>query len=277
MQSDADTHSPSAEQRAPHLAHQFDTPNQQVQAGKLGMWIFIATEILMFSGLFCAYAVYRQAHPEIFYQASGYLNWQLGALNTVILICSSLTIAWAVHCAHSNQQRRLVALLGATLVLACCFLGVKFIEYREKWKHHLLPGKAFHPELAHDGAASPAPPPPPAKKPETPQPAAKTSVWNAPPPGTPPSGLARFHPRPAAQPQMLQADAHVFFSIYFVMTGLHALHILAGMAVIAWILLRARRGEFSSAYYAPVDLTGLYWHFVDIVWIYLFPLLYLIR
>jgi len=287
----------------PFLAHQFDTPEQQFRAGKLGMWLFLCTEILMFSGLFCAYAVYRHNHPEVFVRAAEFLNWKLGALNTVVLICSSLTMAWAVHSAHCNQQRRLKVMLGLTLFLAFGFLGVKAIEYHDKWKHHLLPGVRFKPELDHAASSTGVSPVPPAgetsgdrqpisKLPEigvSPrwpaqprkdgegQAAQKAGPWNGPAPGKVPEGLAEFAPRHAPGPAKLPSYTHIFFGIYFVMTGLHGLHVLAGMVVICWLLSRARRGDFSSAYYAPVDLVGLYWHFVDIVWIYLFPLLYLVR
>ena len=283
---------PTDAQRQPFLAQQFDTPDQQFRAGKLGMWLFLATEILMFSGLFCAYAVYRHNHPEVFVRAAEFLNWKLGALNTVVLICSSLTMAWAVYCAHCGQQRRLRLMLGLTLFLACGFLGVKAIEYHDKWKHHLLPGVNFKPELSHAAeekvsstGVSPVPlagepkaggGAQPKKDGET-QAAQEAQAWNAPAPGQAPEGLAAFASPRAPKPARLPSYTHIFFGIYFVMTGLHGLHVLAGMAVIAWILLRARRGEFSGAYYAPVDLVGLYWHFVDIVWIYLFPLLYLVR
>jgi len=293
---------PTGEQRQSFLAHQFDTPDQQFRAGKLGMWLFLATEILMFSGLFCAYAVYRHNHPEVFVRAAEFLNWKLGALNTVVLICSSLTMAWAVHCAHCGQQRRLALMLGLTLFLALGFLGVKALEYHDKWKHHLLPGVHFKPELGHAARENAVPPLPrgergrgegaaehataaqpkaggeaQTKKEGEAQPPQKPSAWSGPEPGQAPEGLAAFAPQLAQKPARLPSYTHIFFGIYFVMTGLHGLHVLAGMAVIAWILLRARRGEFSGAYYAPVDLVGLYWHFVDIVWIYLFPLLYLVR
>jgi len=271
--------------RQPFLAHQFDTPEQQFRAGKLGMWLFLATEILMFGGLFCAYAVHRHNHPEVFVRAAEFLNWKLGALNTVVLICSSLTMAWAVHCAHCGQQRRLAVMLGLTLFLALGFLGVKAIEYHDKWRHHLLPGTHFKPELEHaadEKTAAPAAQPKAGGEAEpkagaATQPEQKPGPWSGPEPGRAPEGLAAFAPQYAQRPAKLPSYTHIFFGIYFMMTGLHGLHVLAGMAVITWILLRARRGEFSGAYYAPVDLVGLYWHFVDIVWIYLFPLLYLVR
>jgi cytochrome c oxidase subunit 3 len=220
----------------PHLAHHFDTPQQQGEAGKLGMWLFLVTEILFFGGLFCAYAVYRAIHPEMFVFAHHYLDKNLGAVNTAVLIFSSLTMAWAVRCAQLNQRRGLVACLAITLVCAAVFLGVKYVEYSHKWHHGLLWAGWFKPvEAPADPAHAP-------------------------------SGEHGERPR----------DVGIFFSIYFLMTGLHGLHVVGGMGVIGWILVLAARGRFSSEDYAPVDFTALYWHLVDLIWIFLFPLLYLI-
>ena len=237
-----DAHGPAGEHPA-HLAHHFATPRQQVAAGKLGMWLFLVTEVLLFSGLFCAYAVYRTLHPEVFIYAHQFLDKSLGAINTCVLLFSSLTMAWAVHCAQRGQRGRLVLLLAATLLCGCGFLGIKYVEYRQKWEHGLLWARYYHPnaELDHAGHAPPA------------------------------------HVPAAAVDAQTRRDAGVFFSIYFCMTGLHGVHVIAGMGAIAWVLRRALRGEFSPAYCAPVDLVGLYWHLVDLIWIYLFPLLYLIH
>ncbi|HEY3321889.1 MAG TPA: cytochrome c oxidase subunit 3 [Planctomycetota bacterium] len=313
----------STEGRPAFLAHHFDTPVQQFRTGKLGMWLFLATEILMFSGLFCAYAVYRHNHPEIFYRASQMLNWKLGALNTLILICSSMTMAWAVHAAQTGQQKRLVTMLGLTLLCACGFLAVKVVEYHDKWKHHLLPGTNFRPHEAAevekgatkqadgetggrgDGekqtgggkqeaggtseekassqeprAKSEEPHPNPKSENQNPKPDAKAEPkeWTGPVPGAAPRGLAKSGSAIESDAEgRLPRYTHIFFGIYFTMTGLHGIHVLVGMGVISWLLLRARRGEFSPEYNAPVDLVGLYWHLVDIIWIYLFPLLYLVR
>jgi cytochrome c oxidase subunit III len=236
-------HAPSGE-HPPHLAHHFDTPKQQFDAGKLGIWVFLMTEVLFFGGLFCAYVVYRAIHPEIFIYAHQFLDKNLGALNTAVLIASSLSIAWAVRCAQCNQRRRLVACLAVTLALAGVFLGVKYVEYRQKWQHGLLWARDYR------AAGSPA---------------ALEHAGSA-PPGHATESLA-------APPR----DVGIFFSIYFVMTGLHGIHVIAGMGVITWVLVLAAKGRFSSQYYSPVDYTALYWHLVDMVWIYLFPLLYLIH
>lgn len=230
----------------PFLADHFDSQEQQFASGKLGMWVFLLTEILLFGGLFCAYAVFRANHPEIFVYAHQFLDKNLGAINTSVLIFSSLTMALAVRCAQRDQQRGLVVCLIVTLLCACCFLGIKYVEYKAKWEHGLLWASQYKPTAEVLDAVKP----PPASE----------------------GGSATATPTAAAP-----RNAGVFFSIYFLMTGLHAIHVLAGMAAILWILSRALHGHFSSRYFGPVDFVGLYWHLVDMIWIYLFPLFYLIR
>jgi cytochrome c oxidase subunit 3 len=225
------------------LAHHFQTPAQQYSAGKLGMWIFLLTEVLLFGGLICAYAVYRSSHPQVFQYAHHFLNKNLGALNTCVLLLSSLTMAWALHCAQRNQKRGLVVCLAVTLACAGIFLGVKYVEYKQKWEHGLLWARSYKP---------PAETPPAAEK-------------------------AAGRALPDLADAEVRKSAGTFFSIYFAMTGLHALHVIVGMGAIAWVLFRAVRGQFGSHYFAPVDYVGLYWHLVDMIWIYLFPLLYLIH
>lgn len=228
----------------PFLAHHYDSYKQQFDAGKIGMWIFLLTEVLLFAGLFCVYAVYRANHPEIFIYAHQFLDKQLGALNTCILILSSFTMAWGVRCAQLNQRRLLVVMLSLTLLCACGFLGVKFVEYKHKWQDGLLWASQYHP------------------------------TEHAEPVHSDPAGSAGHA---AAANDQGPRYAGIFFSIYFLMTGLHGIHVLAGMGAIGWILSRALRGHFNSNYFGPVDYVGLYWHLVDLVWIYLFPLLYLIH
>jgi cytochrome c oxidase subunit III len=228
----------------PFLAHHFDTHYQQFSAGKLGMWIFILTEILLFSGLFCAYAVYRANHPEIFIWAHQFLDKTLGGINTAVLIASSFTMAWAVRCAQRNQRRGLIVLLSLTLLGGCGFLGIKYVEYKHKWQDGLLWAGKFQPN----------------------QEAEEFLKKHNPDPGHVEATLANG-PR----------NAGIFFSIYFMMTGLHGLHIIAGMGAITWVLVRSVHGDFNAAYFGPVDFVGLYWHLVDMIWIYLFPLLYLIH
>jgi len=301
-------------EHAAFLAHHFETPKQQFESGKLGMWLFLSTEVLFFGGLFCAYAVYRANHPEIFLYAHKYLDSWLGGINTAFLICSSLTMAWAVHCAQRGQQKRLVQMLALTLLFGCCFLGVKYVEYSHKWRDGLLWGTRFDPAYApgehghgaephggqgsadvqqseaagHDpqaggGAGSSEPEGDAAAAAADAGPAGGPAVERTtlPEPGRGPSGLA-VRPGRSGEPVghgILErpSNVHIFFGIYFTMTGLHLLHVLAGMAVIGWILVRSAKGHFGPDYFTPVDLVGLYWHLVDLIWIYLFPLLYLIH
>lgn len=299
----------------PHLAHHFATPRQQFESGKLGMWIFLATEVLMFGGLFCAYAVYRANHPEIFLAAHHYLDATLGGINTLILICSSLSMAWAVRAAQLDQHKTLVWCLAITLAGGFGFLGIKYFEYRHKLEMGLGPGVFYKPEhtdehgvpveaplqtydptaVAGGGPAAPVIAPPPGEVPEVidlqPPPAAEpvTPPPDAEPPADPdaprikpappgPAGLTiTAGPVRAAPAVHDPANLRVFFSVYYLMTGLHGIHVIVGMGLIGWILVRATKHEFSHRYFAPVDLVGLYWHLVDLIWIFLFPLLYLIH
>jgi cytochrome c oxidase subunit 3 len=292
----------------PHLAHHFDTPVQQFESGKLGMWLFLATEILLFGGLFCAYAVYRANHPEIFLYAHRFLDANLGGLNTIVLICSSLTMAWAVRSAQLGNQKALKICLALTLLGGVGFMVIKGIEYEHKWKHGLLWGKQYQSQEGHGDHGSETEGAPPAESAGATAPApAEASGEGGPPAGeaeaAPPAEGAEAAPPPdpdrtrlvdaargpeglrAAPAEAAEADhaaaepknVHHFFSIYFLMTGLHGLHVLAGMAVIAWLLVRAGRGHFGPRNFTAVDLGGLYWHLVDVIWIFLFPLLYLIH
>jgi cytochrome c oxidase subunit 3 len=236
-------------EHTPFLAHHFETYGQQFNAGKLGMWLFLLTEILLFGGLFCAYAVYRANHPEIFLYAHQFLDKILGATNTCVLLASSLTMAWGVRCAQLGQRRGLILCLLLTLVCAGGFLGIKYVEYRAKWQHGLLwarqydPAKAAHAQ-PHEHA------------------------------GRGPSSAVH---RETYGENETRRHAGIFFSIYFAMTGLHGVHVLLGMAAIGWVLRRSIRGDFGPQYFGPVDFVGLYWHLVDLIWIFLFPLLYLIH
>jgi len=205
------------------LQHHFATFEQQLEAGKIGMWLFLATEVLLFGGLFVGFALMQSAHPLAFLEAHHHLDKSLGALNTIVLLVSSFTMVMAVHSAATNKQKALQIYLLITLACAAVFLGVKYVEYSHKFHEGLLPGRFY----SHKGDHVP--------------------------------------------------NQFVFFSFYFMMTGLHGLHIIGGMVAITWVFLRARRGEFDPTYYNPVDLVGLYWHLVDLIWIYLFPLLYLIK
>ena len=237
----------------PHLAHHFDTTTQQTEAGKLGMWLFLATEILLFGGLFCGYAVYRANHPEIFIYAHTLLDKNLGAINTIVLLLSSFTMAWGVRAAMLGQRRLLIGLLVITLACGFGFLGIKAVEYNHKWQHGLLWGQRFDYAAlqahGHDDEA-----------------------------GTVTADLdhaAEVTVAHGHDPQDIPRNVHIFFGIYFVMTGLHGIHVIAGMVMLTWLLIRAVRGDFGTRNYTAVDLGGLYWHLVDLIWIFLFPLLYL--
>jgi cytochrome c oxidase subunit 3 len=283
------------------LQHHFDTPAQQYDSTKLGMWLFLATEILLFGGLFVAYAVYRGNHPEIFVFSAHFLDKNMGALNTVVLLCSSLTMAWAVRAAQLDQKKLVGILLMLTLAGGATFMVVKYFEYKAKWSHGLLWARSYQPDpdylagkdhgaghavegQAHDDDHDPAggADPEAAPVPDAPSASAvaeggttleRTTIPAA---GVAPSGLVeRPHgPEPGAGPE--PANAQVFFSIYFMMTGLHGIHVLLGMGLITWVLIKSMKGAYSAAYFTPVDLVGLYWHLVDLIWIFLFPLLYLI-
>jgi cytochrome c oxidase subunit 3 len=397
----------------PHLAHHFDSPEQQIASGKLGMWVFLATEILMFGGLFCAYAVYRHNNPEVFEYAHQWLNKTLGAINTIVLITSSLTMAWGVRLAQLGKQRGLIICLILTILGGYGFMAIKSIEYKTKWAHNLgvgrdnmyrpglagandIPGggdpASGHPEEAkgeashgaaggkpegeghvaapttiaaatHNTAATHGASTAPAETPKAaataPAPSAEYLDPNAGtgdaavirPVAQAPAGLAPkvIEEHGKLTDEELEAEydklgsldkqrTYTFFQVYFLMTGLHGLHVLVGMALIFWILVKTvppahrksvnyaglasiglfliyvgvlignyptgiigliiliagaaglfmsvskprpelvgRPGEFGPDYFAPVDIVGLYWHLVDLIWIFLFPLLYLIH
>ncbi|NNJ24818.1 cytochrome c oxidase subunit 3 [Alienimonas chondri] len=355
---DADGHGEHAHVHDPHSphghAHHFESWRQQFDAGKLGMWLFLAQEVLFFSGLFCLYAVYRSLHPEVWEYADRFLSVPHGAFNTAVLLFSSLTMAWGVRCAMLGQRIGLTGCIAATLFCAALFLGVKSFEYTEKAHLHILwAGATEEPVMGgtrydtplvdvtdqvaeaeassltfaeRESAALEA----------TDVTLGKISVgcaivalvlmvgaglcwklkangWMV---GLAAGVLCAIGMLVGAEGSMLLAhemhgdhaggehhdgeahDGHVetahemleaesdveippdgigqFFSIYYVMTGLHAVHILAGMVVLTWLMIRAYRGDFTPDYFGPVDFVGLYWHLVDLVWIYLFPLLYLI-
>jgi len=293
----------------PHLAHHFETMSQQYDTGKLGMWIFLSTEILMFGGLFCAYAVYRANNPDVFAFAHKQLDTTLGAINTVILIASSLTMAWAVRAAQLGQKTILMWCLALSLLGGFGFLAIKTIEYTKKYNHHLWVGTAnkYHPKHESEtapggpghneradvraGAVTPATTKAGPTIPDAQGPMIDRSVVPAPligPDGVNPAVLAEgreIADADKAHAGMQHEDlaafdkgrVHIFFQIYYLMTGLHGLHVVIGMGLMIWLLVRASKNEFGPRYFIPVDLVGLYWHLVDLIWIFLFPLLYLIH
>ncbi len=401
---DIDAHDGHDHDRPPWLAHHFDTPEQQFDSGKLGIWLFLVTEVLFFSGMFCAYAIFRMMRPDVFEGCSQFLNTKLGAINTGVLLFSSLTMAWAVRCAQTENHKGLTALLASTLSCAMVFLGVKAIEYSHKWGMGLLPAGYFtydpsnpHPAdvpnyLAYicapfaialvgvviwlvisiiredkfqvavakpmtvvclsffagvflgnvlesggseghsethftvvddghgddghdehgdgqsaDGVAHEANADPAATgdgdashgeldgelnvqsvqemlafdslnkgiqdKLEANRRQSAISGGSVVHREDQISGAISSVPDNVLTP----SKAGVFFSIYYCMTGVHAIHILGGIAVLIWLLVRSVRQDFNRHYFGPVDYVGLYWHLVDLIWIYLFPLMYLIR
>ena len=204
------------------VAHQFDDLEQQRSAANLGMWAFLATEVLFFGGMFLGYAVYRYSYPQAFSLASNRMDIVLGTINTLVLIGSSLTVVLAVRAAAQDKSQALFWYLLVTVFLGAIFLGIKFTEYDHKFNEHLVPGIDY----LYTGAEA--------------------------------------------------RHAAIFFSFYFAMTGMHALHMIIGIGIFLALAFRARRGRYSSLYYTPIENAGLYWHFVDIIWIFLFPLFYLL-
>ncbi|QDT06724.1 Cytochrome c oxidase subunit 3 [Rubripirellula lacrimiformis] len=365
------------------LAHHFDTPEQQFDSGKLGIWLFLVTEVLFFSGMFCAYAMFRMLRPEVFEGCSQFLNTKLGAINTGVLLFSSLTMAWAVRCSQTEEYKKLTGMLAATLSCAMIFLGVKSIEYSHKWTMGLLPagmftydpanphpadqpnyllylclpfaillvgvvlwwivsivrGNKFHAacampltvvcacffvgvglgvilesggdeghgadHLAEAHAEEHADESHAVHEIEAAgtqlsansdfdiQERLATDATNS---GMQSELIARQQQSALAAGSVINDSSNieggiskvqenvltprtagVFFSIYYCMTGVHAIHILGGIGVLVWLLIRSVRQDFNRQYFGPVDYVGLYWHLVDLIWIYLFPLLYLIR
>jgi cytochrome c oxidase subunit 3 len=275
-----------------HVDHHFENAEQQYQSAKLGMWLFLVTEILFFGGLFCAYTVYRANHPEIFVFGHHFLDKNLGALNTVILICSSLTIAWAVRAAQLKQMKILKLMLWLTIACAVGFMSVKYVEYSHKWHDGLLWARQYNPQAAHSGraeehgaeerpAAAEAPPTAASAEPTVPSSSdgAASERSNIGPAAAGPAGLAGSEEESAAENVIIPepANARIYFSIYFLMTGLHGIHVLGGIGAMLWLLWGVRQGIFATGHFTRVDMVALYWHVVDLIWIYLFFLLYLIH
>jgi cytochrome c oxidase subunit 3 len=223
----------------PQHRHHFETEEQQREAGSFGMWLFLLTEIMFFGGMFFAYLLYRNWYYDAFVVASNQLNIGMGTANTAILITSGFFMALAVWAAEVRKRKLLVWMLIFTTLFGLAFLGVKYFEYKEKYELHHIPGDSFDVSQFINPAAY---------------------------------GL-KEPPLPPDQAQKTQ----IFFFLYFAMTGMHALHMIIGIVLLFWLIGRAQRGDFSAGYVAPIENFGLYWHFVDIVWLFLFPLLYLIN
>jgi len=239
------SHAPTAEETHGHraLQHHFENMEQQREAGTIGMWVFLVTEIMFFGGMFLAYTLYRSFYPMAFASGSNHLDITLGTVNTAVLILSSFTMAMAVYFTQVGKQRPQVICLALTLILGLTFLGIKAVEYKSKWDDHLIPGRLFagnpfNPTVAAHGDEDPH----------------------------------KLHLLEGATVRQVE----MFYWIYFAMTGMHALHMIIGAGLLTFLLIFSLRGRFDPEYHSPVEVIGLYWHFVDIVWIFLFPLLYLL-
>jgi cytochrome c oxidase subunit 3 len=230
------------------VAHQFDDLEQQTEAGTLGMWTFLATEVLFFGGMICGYAVYRHLYFPAWHQGSlvvdnfRWLGISSGAWNTAVLLTSSLTVALGVRAAKLGRNRVLSCMLAATLLLGIAFLLIKAAEYTHEYREGVMPcNGVFHPD-------------------------AEIS-----------SNLHHAAIDSQTEEIVLRHEFQLFWVFYFFMTGVHALHMLIGIGLFTFLLMETRRGRYTPQKHAPVEIMGLYWHFVDLVWIFLFPLLYLVR
>lgn len=213
------------------VAHHFDSADSQFDAGKMGVWMFLVTEVLLFGGMFVAFFVYRSWYFDAFVDAHNHLDKVMGTVNTVVLLFSSLTMALAIRAAQTNKKTQTVILLAITLICAFGFLGIKYVEYSHKIHDGLVPFRI----AMEDGSLK--------------------DLFTA---------------------QFTHPESRVFFGLYFMMTGIHGVHILIGMGLILWTLILAAKGRYSSRYYASLEGVGLYWHLVDLVWIFVFPMLYLV-
>ena len=227
----------------PALQHHFENMEQQREAGTLGMWVFLVTEIMFFGGMFLAYTLYRGKFPAAFASASNHLDITLGAVNTGVLILSSFTMAMSVYFTQVGKLRPQILCLVLTLLLGLTFLGIKGVEYYAKYDDrlvpgHLIPSAPFDPKVAHEGDHDPH----------------------------------KLHLLPGATTKQVE----LFYWIYFAMTGMHAVHMIIGAGLLIFLILYSIKGRYGPEYHSPVEVIGLYWHFVDIVWIFLFPLLYLL-
>ncbi len=211
------------------VAAHFKNARVEFESAHIGTWLFLVQEILFFSALFVAYAIFRFKYPEMFAYGAGLLDWKLGALNTIVLILSSFTMVLAVYCAQTNRKKEMLTFLTITFTCALIFMVIKYFEYTHKIHEGTLPSNLF------------------------------------------------TYLIPQAASQIPDIDKlNIFFGLYFCLTGLHGIHVLVGMGLMIWLFVRGRKNHFYDGYYTPVEMVGLYWHLVDIIWIFLFPLLYLI-
>lgn len=294
-----DTH--AHDYHPPGLQHQFEDMKQQEESNIIGMWMFLAQEIMFFGGLFTAYLIFRSKYPMAFAAGSNHLDAFWGGLNTLVLIVSSLTMALTVYYAQKGNRNMQVIMIILTMVFGAGFLGVKAIEYTDKYNHGLIPFSTWNKKTKGDTHAKAE-----EKK--------EVKYFFAAEGGKKegggdshdyvnPTGKFQWNSWDETMPLIKYAQdkgvftesekvgyfsngefdrekftgrVQIFYWIYFAMTGLHALHMIVGLGIMAWLLIMAWRGTYSADYYSPVEISGLYWHFVDIVWIFLFPLLYLL-
>ncbi len=268
----------------PRLVHHFESMEQQREAGTLGMWWFLLTEIMFFGGMFLAYTIYRHLYFDAFAAGSNVLSIWWGAFNTAVLIASSLTMALAVYHAQMGNSKKIVFFLLFTVVLGLVFLRVKYIEYSDKFEEHVFPAGDFRWPLAeHPTAPSNVGQlltmfigiPPAGHTAEAPQQALPANIDTKYSDKSPYLGISGAIPEEVSKMGMA-GHVRMYFWLYFVMTGFHALHMIIGIGILLVLAFQAWKGKFSKEYHSYIELTGLYWHFVDIVWIFLFPLLYLV-
>ena len=230
-----------------HHAHHFKNLNHQYDSAKQGVWLFMVTEILMFGGLFVAYLIYKSIYAPIFHVGSSYLDVKMGSINTVVLITSSFTMALGIYYNQKNKPKQAVIALLLTIVCALTFMVIKYFEYSHKIHLGLVPGKYFNnPEFQQKVA----------------------DFVNAMP-------IEKITPA-LSDVEHLKKIAPLYFGFYFVMTGLHGFHVIIGACLILWVTIKTAKNQFGDEYFTPVEGVGLFWHIVDLIWIYLFPLLYLV-
>lgn len=260
----AHAHGDGHAHHGPELRHHFENAQQQKEAATLGMWAFLVTEVMLFGGIFMAYIVYRWSFPDVWAEAAHHLNTPLGTVNTVVLLVSSLTVALAVNAAEAGNRRTVLTMFAITLLLGFTFLGIKAWEYSEKFAHcsgyanpiAWITGSGQH---AVEECLVPG----------------RNFLWPA-EEGAMGGAEAASHAEAANAPG-LKSPYQLFYFLYFVATGLHAIHMIIGISVMSVIGFLAWRGVFTPTYFTPVEIGGLYWHLIDIIWVFLFPLFYLVH
>jgi cytochrome c oxidase subunit 3 len=276
----------------PGLQHQFEDMKQQEESVSIGMWLFLVQEIMFFGGLFTVYLVFRSRFPMAFAAGSNHLDVVMGFVNTLVLIVSSLTMALTVYFAQKGNRNLQVLMIVLTMLFGATFLGVKVVEYTDKYNHGLVPVTGLNRKVKAPAGEEHA---------EAPAKPCWEVVHGEEEEYVNPKGEFKWHDCSLAKkaedekfltpaekigyynpvtnqidPDKFRDKVRIYFWIYFAMTGLHALHMIVGLFLMTWLLIKAAKGTFSADYYMPVEMSGLYWHFVDIVWIFLFPLLYLL-